>query len=232
MHALARNSVRVVLPALIFAISYGCGGGGGSSSQGSSPSTVPPAPAPAPAPAANSAPTITGSAAASASVGQLYQYQPQAADADGDKLSFTAENLPPWADIDSATGKISGTPAVGDVGEYEAITVTVADASHEASTQPFSITVTGTGTGTGVATLTWQKPVSKVDGSPLDDLAGYHIVYGRSEDELDHSIFINDPAQTSYEFATLDSGTWYFAVIGVSASGLEGPPTPVAMKSI
>lgn len=221
----ARNAVRAVLPALIIAISYGCGGGsGGSSSQGSTPD-----PTPAPV-TGNRAPTLSDAAAGSAWVDEPFEYQPVASDADGDKLKFTAENLPPWADIDSTTGKISGTPALGDVGEYESITLTVADATHETAGKPFSITVVGSGT--GVATLTWEKPVSKVDGSLLDDLAGYHIVYGRSEDDLEHSIFINDPAQTSYEFATLTPGTWYFAVIGVSASGLEGPPTPIAMKSI
>ena len=66
----------------------------------------------------------------------------------------------------------------------------------------------------------------------LDDLAGYRISYGRDAEVLDHSIFINDPAQTSYEFSTLDSGVWYFAVIAVNASGLEGPPTVPVRKTI
>jgi hypothetical protein len=178
----------------------------------------------------NRGPTISGTAADSALVGTLYQFTPVASDPDGDTLSFTAENLPPWADIDPTTGAISGTPDEGDVGEYESITVTVADASHQAATSPFTITVNGNGT--GVASLQWEKPLSKVDGEPLDDLAGYRLVYGRNQDELDHSIFISDPAQTSYEFATLGEGIWYFAVIGVSANGLEGPPTTVATKSI
>ena len=80
--------------------------------------------------------------------------------------------------------------------------------------------------------MQWEQPPSKVDGSPLDDLAGYRIVYGRNADDLDHSVFIDDPAQTSYEFTTLEAGIWYFAVIAVNANGLEGPPTIAAMKSI
>ena len=40
------------------------------------------------------------------------------------------------------------------------------------------------------------------------------------------------PPQTAYAFSTLDDGIWYFAVIAVNASGLEGPPTTAAMKSI
>ena len=165
-----------------------------------------------PAVTGNRAPTISADAAAYARVGEPYRFQPEAADADGDRLSFTAENLPPWAQLDSATGTITGTPGDSDVGEYETITVVP------------RVTV--------AATLEWEAPMAKGDGSPLDDLAGYRIVYGRSPDDLDHSVYIGDPAQTSYEFTDLPQGVWYFAVIALNASGLEGPPTPPAMKSI
>jgi len=247
-----RDSVRAVLLLGAMALIHGCGGGGGGASTGNSnpdasapapvvpapapaPAPAPgndPAPAPAPAPAGNSAPTISGAASATAQVGAAFSFQPAASDADGDALTFSAENLPPWASIDAKTGQISGTPAAGDVGEYESIAIVVADAAHQAATAPFTITVTGAAATSGVATLQWAQPVSKVDGSALDDLAGYRIAYGRSAEDLDHSIFISDPAQTSYEFATLASGTWFFAVIAVNASGLEGPPTPAAEKSI
>ena len=183
-----------------------------------------------PAVTGNRAPTISADAAAYARVGEPYRFQPEAADADGDRLSFTAENLPPWAQLDPATGTITGTPGDSDVGEYETITVTAADAAQRASTAPFSITVVPRVT--VAATLEWEAPMAKGDGSQLDDLAGYRIVYGRSPDDLDHSVYIGDPAQTSYEFTDLPQGVWYFAVIALNASGLEGPPTPPAMKSI
>lgn len=165
-----------------------------------------------------------------AQVGEAFEFQPTAADSDGDTLSFTASNLPTWAQLDSSSGRITGTPAAADVGEHESITITVADAGHQVASPPFSITVNGAGS--GVATLHWALPTSKVDGSPLDDLAGYRICYGRDPEDLDHSIFVSDPAQTAYEFSTLGSGTWYFAVMAVNASGLEGPPTGTATKSI
>lgn len=241
MQKLQRGSVRAFLLFSTLAVIHGCGGGGGgggstaaSSPDASAPSpAVPsPAPAPAPAPAGNNAPTISGAASANATVGAAYTFQPTASDADGDTLTFSAENLPPWASIDSKTGALSGTPAAGDVGEYESISIVVADASTRASIAPFSITVNGAAASSGVVSLDWGQPVSKVDGSVLDDLAGYRIAYGRNADDLDHSIFINDAAQTSYEFATLASGTWYFAIIAVNANGLEGPPTPPAAKTI
>jgi hypothetical protein len=71
-----------------------------------------------------------------------------------------------------------------------------------------------------------------VSGEPLDDLAGYRILYGRSSSDLDHSVLITDPATTSYQFSSLSSGIWYFAVVAVSSNGLEGPPTTLATKSI
>ena len=67
---------------------------------------------------------------------------------------------------------------------------------------------------------------------PLDDLAGYHILYGRSADDLDRSVFIDGSSVTTYEIASLDAGVWYFAVTAVNASGLEGPASTPAMKSI
>ncbi|HET9861968.1 MAG TPA: putative Ig domain-containing protein [Steroidobacteraceae bacterium] len=174
-------------------------------------------------------PEISADAAAYARAGEPYEFKPKVSNA-GDHLKFTAENLPPWAHLDPATGAITGTPADADVGAYESITVTVADGSQRASTPPFSITVVPRVT--VAATLEWEPPMAKGDGSPLDDLAGYRIVYGRSADELDHSVYIDDPAQTSYEFTDLAPGVWYFAVIAVNANGLEGPPTPPAMKYI
>jgi hypothetical protein len=71
-----------------------------------------------------------------------------------------------------------------------------------------------------------------VDGSPLDDLAGYRILYGRSDDDLDKSVLIDSATTTSYEFNTLSRGIWYFSVVAVSACGLEGPPTSISSKSI
>jgi len=218
------DPVKAFLPAAVLAFCHGCGSDGGATGAGtqdtSSSTTF----------VANQAPSISGDASAYARAGQSYLFQPTFNDPDGDALTFSAVNLPPWASIDAHNGRISGTPAAGDLGVYEDITITVADASHRAVTKPFSITVLSAPT--GIATLQWEQPPVKVDGSPLDDLAGYRIVYGRNAEDLDQSVFINDPAQTSFEFTTLEEGIWYFAVIAVNANGLEGPPTTPAMKSI
>ena len=222
--------VSALLPVLPLAFCNGCGSGSSESApQAATPSVSAPAPTAAPS---NQAPVLLARVDESVRVGDSYDWQPIANDADGDRLTFSADNLPAWASIDTSSGRITGTPAANDVGIYESITISVADnARHITTSQPFSITVTGDD-GIGVASLRWDLPLSKVNGEPLDDLAGYRILYGRNSEDLDNSVFISDPNATSYDVDSLGSGIWYFAVVAVSSSGLEGPPTTVASKSI
>jgi len=222
-----KNSlVSALLPLLPLSFCQGCGSG---SSDASPAGELPAGSVVAPA---NHAPAIVSRGDETVRVGQSYDSPSVASDADGDRLTFSADNLPPWASIDTNTGRITGTPAVQDVGVYESITISVRDtARHVSTTQPFSITVVGN-VGKGVASLRWELPPSKVDGSPLNDLAGYRILYGRHSNDLDHSVFISDAATTSWEIDSLGEGVWYFAVSAINASGLEGPPTTVASKSI
>jgi hypothetical protein len=181
-------------------------------------------------PQGNAAPTIKGDGNKTVQAGRAYSFQPNWADADGDAVTFSASNLPPWASLDPKTGRVFGTPANSDLGAYEAVAVIVADASHRVSTREFTITVIGAAN--GVASLSWPAPLSKVDGSNLDDLAGFRILYGRDPDDLDHSVWISNPDIHSYDFATLDSGAWYFSIVAVNSGGLEGPATTPAMKII
>jgi hypothetical protein len=190
-------------------------------------------PASARAAAANRAPSIDVPTESHARAGQPFSFQPAAADADGDSLRFSAQNLPPWISIDPATGVLTGTPGAADAGVHEDIRILVADAAHSTRSSSFSITVLDDAMQlTGSATLTWELPPSKLDGAPLDDLAGYRILFGRDSGNLDRSVLIDDPTVTSFEFTELPSGIWYFAVVAVNAGGLEGPPTTITMKSI
>jgi hypothetical protein len=213
----------------------GCGGGASESAGVTEAPTIPAASLPGTtntlaSPSGNRAPDISGTADKVAQVDREYSFQPDWSDADGDVLTFTATNLPPWAVLDRNTGRITGTPTTSDVGAYESISITAADASHHVSTRDFTITVIGASS--GVAMLEWPAPISKVDGSLLDDLAGYRILYGHDPADLDHSVFIADPGAHSFEFATLDSGTWYFSIVAVNAGGEEGPATLPQMKVI
>ena len=227
-----RSSVRGFLPVLAFALAFFAWHGGGDSRSSSDVLlTMAPTSALRSAPRPNNrAPGIVVDAPSPAHVGVRYELQPAVSNPENHRLTFSAENLPSWASLDASSGKITGTPQTTDIGEHEDIVIKVADAGHRAATMPFAISVIGSGE--GVARLEWQRPSSKLDGSTLDDLAGYRICYGRDPEDLDHSVFISDPSQTSYEFSTLDAGVWYFAVISVNANGLEGPPYGTARKVI
>jgi hypothetical protein len=208
------------------AVFHGCAGG--ASGDAAAPAADTSA---ATTPAVNQAPILGGQAGEYARVGETYSFQPEARDPEGDPLRFSAVNLPPWASIDPTNGRLSGTPGPADEGVYESIVITVADTARSTQGEPFSITVLGA-VATGVASLRWEAPPAKLDGSPLDDLAGYRILYGRSSENLDQSILVSDPAVTSYEVGSLTPGIWYFAVVAVNAGGLEGPPTTITSKSI
>jgi hypothetical protein len=214
-----------VLPLLALPFIHGSDSDGGQQ-------TVRALPAPAQSVSGNQAPSFIGEtdAAAFALVDRDFSYETGVSDPDADVLRFTASNLPSWAQLDATTGRITGRPGASDIGTYESIALTVSDGQHQVSSRNLTITVTGPAA--GVATLQWPAPVSKVDGSLLDDLAGFRILYGRDPEDLDHSVWIADPTAREYSFATLEKGTWYFSIVAVNTAGLEGPPTMPARKII
>lgn len=57
-------------------------------------------------------------------------------------LIFSIANKPEWADFDTATGELSGTPGNGDVGVTTGIVITVSDGTLHASLPAFDLEVT------------------------------------------------------------------------------------------
>ncbi|HEY5807629.1 MAG TPA: putative Ig domain-containing protein [Povalibacter sp.] len=96
-----------------------------------------------PPPATNNAPTISGTPAVSIDAGAAYSFQPTAADADGDSLSFSISNRPSWATFSTASGTLSGTPAVANAGNFANIVVSVSDGKATTSLPAFTISVKG-----------------------------------------------------------------------------------------
>ena len=90
---------------------------------------------------ANTAPTIAGSPATTATVGNSYAFTPVASDPDGQVLSFSIDNLPPWASFDPLSGEVSGTPADSDVGTFAGVVISVSDGIASSSLPAFDITV-------------------------------------------------------------------------------------------
>jgi hypothetical protein len=65
-----------------------------------------------------------------------------ASDAENDTLTFSITNKPGWASFNTTTGRLSGTPAFSNAGEYAGITIRVTDGNLSASLPAFTITVT------------------------------------------------------------------------------------------
>jgi hypothetical protein len=218
--------------ALLMAISVSllataCGGGGGDGTTGQQTTLPPSGGSPSPT---NHAPTISGNPPTTATVGAAYSFKPTASDPDQDTLTFSVSNKPAWMSIDSATGQLTGTPTA--TGSFPNITITVSDGKGgTASLTAFSVAVSSAAAGSGAVTLNWAAPTSNSDGTALTDLKSYKIIYGKDAGNLNQSKQI--PATVnSAVIDNLSSGTWYFAVVSVNASGVESAPTNVASAAI
>jgi hypothetical protein len=94
-------------------------------------------------PSANGTPTISGTPSPSVMAGAPYSFQPTATDPEGDALTFAIANRPSWATFSTSTGRLSGTPATGNVATYSNIVISVSDGHTSASLPAFAIQVQG-----------------------------------------------------------------------------------------
>jgi hypothetical protein len=175
-------------------------------------------------PSVNAGITISGSPAATVAAGSFYSFRPTASAPDGAQLSFTIANKPAWAQFDASTGVLSGTPKAANIGSYAQIVIGVDGDAGSASLAPFSIAVTPPSL--SVAKITWVAP----DSAP--SMAGYHIYYGSSADEMTNVADVNDPAATSYVIDRLASGTWYFAMVAYDVSQTESARSPTVAVTL
>jgi hypothetical protein len=105
--------------------------------------TTPTPPTPTPDPV-NRAPTISGTPATTVTAGVAYSFQPDAVDPDGNALTFAIDNRPTWATFSTATGRLSGTPAAGNVGTTNGIVIRVSDGLTSTALPTFNLQVTAT----------------------------------------------------------------------------------------
>ena len=178
----------------------------------------------------NGKPVISGTPAGSVVTGDRYAFRPDASDPDGDALTFSVRNAPSWAGFDPATGELSGTPTVADVGFHDGIEISVSDGVASATLGAFGVAVDEDGSGS--VTISWEPPDANEDGSPLVDLAGYRLYYGESETELANVIDVDDAGMTTYLVDNLSSGTWYFGATSVNAAGLESDLSNIEIRNV
>jgi hypothetical protein len=159
-----------------------------------------------------------------------YLFLPQASDPEGQTLTFSITNLPAWANFDTATGELSGTPGPANVGQTDNIVISVTDGEASASLSAFSITVADVQMGS--ATLRWTPPTLNEDGSPLTDLRGYRVYYGTSSTSMNTTLELPNAGLTSAVVENLAPATWYFTVRAYNAGNVESTSSNIASKTI
>lgn len=185
---------------------------------------------PDPPTAVNHAPTITGTPTSAVVQGEFYEFMPSATDADDDELQFAIVRKPVWAQFDPATGRLWGTPAAENVGNFTNISITVSDGIEHVALTAFDVTVDPIASGS--ATLSWNPPTDNTDGSALTDLAGYRIYYGRSASRLNRTVVVNNPGLTRYVVENLAPDRWHFSMTSVNTDGRESSRSPTVSKTI
>lgn len=116
-----------------------------------------------------------------------------------------------------------------ELGENK-ITVTAEDTAGVSTSR--SIVVNRESGQTGSATLSWAAPNARTDGSPLTDLTGFKIFYGRMSGIYDYQIDINNPAILIYVIENLVSGDWYFALTAYDSEGVESDRSNEVLRQI
>ncbi len=154
-------------------------------------------------------------------VGKQYMFQPQATDADTTSLTFSIGSKPSWATFDTATGKLTGTPAAADIGIYEEIEISVSDGTSSAKLPKFAVIVAAAGSPIYSVSLGWDIPLQNDDGTPLTDLKAFRIHYGSASSDYSGTLEVSSANATSYVVQQLPSGTYYFAITAVNSEGVE-----------
>lgn len=156
--------------------------------------------------AANRAPTISGSPSTTATVGSAYSFTPSASDPDSDTLGYTIQNRPAWASFDTATGRLSGTPASTNVGTFANVVISVSDGRASASLAAFTITVSGGSNG-----------APTISGSPATSVnAGTQYSFQPSA---------SDPDGNTLTYSIQNRPTW--ATFSTTTGRLSGTPSTV-----
>jgi hypothetical protein len=82
-------------------------------------------------------PVISGASDNTAEVGRAYSFVPTISDGCGaEPLDITITNKPGWADFNTLTGELSGTPDFADVNTYSDIIITVEDVYGDGTPLP------------------------------------------------------------------------------------------------
>ncbi len=140
-----------------------------------------------------------------------------------------------WANDRGGEGVANGTDSwqtasiALELGENR---ITVTAENTAGATASRSIVVNRESGQTGSAALSWTAPTARTDGSPLTNLAGYKLFYGRMSGIYDFQIDISNPGILTYVVENLVSGDWYFALAAYDSQGLQSDRSNEVLRKI
>jgi hypothetical protein len=126
-----RSAITILGLSVMIAALAGCNDDPTSSSSGTS--------------SAASTPVISGSPARAVKAGARYQFQPTVNAQATTPLRFAIANRPGWAEFDTNTGSLTGTPRAADARVFPNIVITASAGSTSTALPAFSIEVLATG---------------------------------------------------------------------------------------
>ena len=118
-----------------------------------------------------SSPSISGTPPRTAIVGHTYSFTPTVSNYSGGTLTFGIKGGPPWANFNTGTGKLDGTPTSANVGNYSNIVISVSNSNAAPAVLPaFSLAVVPPGAATYAVTYNGN---GSTGGSPPTDSNAY-----------------------------------------------------------
>lgn len=174
--------------------------------------------------------TITGKPGAAVVQNTQYDFQPQADSIRNVPLRFSVTGKPRWATFERHTGRLSGMPSEGDVGQSDTVQIAVSDGSSTVALPVFEVVVVAYGE--RQVTLAWQPPALNENGTPLTNLAGHRIYWGTIKNEYPNAIEIDNPGLATYVVDNLVPNTYYFVTTAFSSTGMESEYSNVARATV
>ena len=79
-------------------------------------------------------------------------------------------------------------------------------------------------------TLSWETPISRTDGKPLPDLAGYNVYYGKAPQSYSQTFDAGNVK--TYTIQNLPGGTYYVAITAYDSVGNETEYSDEVKKTV
>ena len=141
----------------------------------------------------------------------------------GDTLTYSAtlangDPLPAWLSIDPETGKLSGTPANGDVGELSIVVTATDEAGASVSADPFTVTVDNVND-TPVASVSVATGTESTTDAPTT-VSGSITASDVDNDTLSFAVVADNQAHNG-ELVVNSDGTYTYTADDSNWSGTD-----------